>query len=269
MASEPEFPTSSQTPARQAIAPVIAQHVEDAIHLHQTRVGLCSAPNAKLLHLHRFDARLAAHLDGLKIAGAATWPLCEAALESLSEGAMFTATVRAIEDRRQDRLDRLFLLARADHDALNGLLSAFGWLNPSQLRGLVAALLTSSDPFRNLVGIAASAMHRVDPGLQSAYRFEDTNPAVRARAFRTAGELGKRELVSKLAAAIGEEDRACQFWGAWSAVLLGDRQNALECLKAAALIEATWQPCAFQLAMQAMSTADTHAMLRQLLPRPS
>jgi uncharacterized protein (TIGR02270 family) len=132
----------------------------------------------------------------------------------------------------------------------------------------VSALLASTDPLRRLTGIAASAMHRVDPGLVSAHRLEDTDAAVRARAFRTAAELGKRELVSSVAAFMNDEDSACQLWAAWAAVVLGDRESALDLLQTAAGAAGPMQQRALQLALLAMPIARAHEALRRLAQQP-
>jgi uncharacterized protein (TIGR02270 family) len=247
---------------------VVQQHVEDAAVLHNTRSALSEAPHVKLHHLRRFDDRLAAHLDGLAVAGEDGWPMCEAALEAPESGAMFTAAVRALEDKRSDRLDRLFALAATTPEGQSGLRAAFGWVEPHQLQGVVAPLLASTDPLRRLIGIAASAMHRVDPGLVSARRLEDADPVVRARAFRTAAEIGKRELVSSLAAAINDDDPGCQLWAAWAAVVLGDRESALELLQTGAGSAGPMQQRCLQLALLAMPLVGAHAALRQLAQQP-
>jgi uncharacterized protein (TIGR02270 family) len=52
---------------------------------------------------------------------------------------------------------------------------------------------------------------------------------VRARAYRTAAELGRRELVSRLGA-LETDQPECRFWACWAAVLLGDQRAALEAL---------------------------------------
>lgn len=247
---------------------VVQQHVEDAAVLHNTRSLLSDAPHVKLHHLRRFDDRLAAHLDGLAVAGEDGWPMCEAALDPPEPGAMFTAAVRALEDKRTDRLDRLIALAATAPEGQSGLRAAFGWVEPQELQGVVGPLLASTDPQRRLIGIAASAMHRVDPGLVNARRLEDADPAVRARAFRTAAELGKRELVSTVAASINDDDPACQLWAAWAAVVLGDRESALDLLQTGAGSAGPMQQRCLQLALLAMPLGGAHAALRQLAQQP-
>src|SRR4029077_11197801 len=136
--------------------------------------------------------------------------------------------------------------------------SAFSWLEREKLRGVVADLLRTDEPGRRLAGVAASAVHRVDPGIVPARRLEDADSLVRARSIRAAGELGLRALVSAIAGAIADEDPACRFWAAWSAVLLGDRHKALEFLKAAGTAGDSSQQRALQLATLAMPLDENH-----------
>jgi uncharacterized protein (TIGR02270 family) len=253
---------------RPVVTAVLEQHTDDAAILHATRTRLTKAPHINLRFLRRFDDRLAAHLDGLAVAGDDAWALCETRLESPHASSAFIAAIGAIQNPHADKLDKLIALSQAVPECAPGLISAFGWLDREHLRGVVAKLLGSTDPARRVVGIAASALHRIDPALVAARRLEDADPEVRARAFRTAGELGKRELVSMLAAAILDEDSTCQFWAAWSSVLLGDRQNGLEQLKAVASKEAAPQSRALQLALQAMPVAAAHGMLQQFALDP-
>lgn len=252
-----------------AVRIVLEQHVGDAAALYSARTGLTGAPHVRLRHLLRFDERLAAHLDGLAEAGEQAWPVCEAALETSPAGAVFTAVVRALSDRRADRLSRLLALSATFPAAARELLSAFGWLEAEALRGVVAELLDSPDAAARLTGIAACAMHRVDPGLTGRRSLEDPDPAVRARAWRTAGELGKRELVSTAAAAMAHEDPACRFWTAWSAVLLGDKQRGLEVIAQIASVPGPFRSRALQLTIQAMSVSPAHQLLQAVARDPA
>ncbi len=252
---------------REVIPIVLQQHAEDSALLHAARTLLVGAPHARLLHLRRFDRRLEGHLDGLAVAGERAAPYLDAALEQPSAGAVFAATVQAIEIGAADgtvRLDRLLALSEVLAGSRRGLLAAFGWLESDRLRGIVAQLLKSANPTRRFVGVAACAMHRVDPGITTARRFEDESPLVRARAWRTAGEIGKRELVSTAAAAIVDDDPACQFWAAWSAVLLGDKHNALDVIASIAAVPGPFRARAFQLTLQAKGIQSAHGWLAGL-----
>jgi hypothetical protein len=114
---------STRTPT---LPSVIEQHAQEAVALRHRRTHVGSASGTKLAHLGDLDARLEAHLDGLSIAGEPAWAYCEAQLEQLSRGSVFTAAVRAIEEGRQDRLARLIAVAALDPNAGRGLVSALG-----------------------------------------------------------------------------------------------------------------------------------------------
>jgi uncharacterized protein (TIGR02270 family) len=243
---------------------VVEQHADEAAMLYLHHTILCHAPHVTLRDLRRLDDRLAAHLDGLAIAGEHAWPFCEAALDPPSPGPVFTAAIGAIAERDQAKLDRLFALAKASPVSVNGLKSAFGWLEGEQLKGIVAVLLGSEDWLRRAVGIAACAMHRVDPGIISARRLQDPAAEVRARALRAVGEIGCADAGPACVAAIRDEDSECRFWSAWSSVLLGNRGDALQSLTDACLHSNPRRPRAFCVALQAMSVGAGHDVLRQL-----
>jgi uncharacterized protein (TIGR02270 family) len=248
---------------------VVQQHADDAAALATNRKALSSAAHVNLQRLHRADRRLMAHLDGLGLAGGYASPFCDALLESPSSGSVFTLAVRALEDRDQSRLDQLIAVAQAVPGAPDGLLCALGWVERTRLHGTVASLLRDRDAFRRMAGVAACAIHRVDPGLVSGEHLQDVHPTVRARSFRTAGELGLSGLASSCAAASrGVDHPDIQFWAAWSAVLLGDRLVAIDVLMKRGLLPGAHRTRAFRLSLQAMSASATHGILQELARDP-
>jgi uncharacterized protein (TIGR02270 family) len=261
-------PTQAHRTPPLIVGPVLQQHVEDAAILHSTRSALTRAAHVKLPHLHRFDERLAAHLDGLDIAGHGCKPMCEAALDVPSPGPMFVATTRALASRDLLWMQRLIALAEAVPESRGGLASAFGWAERAQLEGIVADYLRSTNAAERAIGVAACAIHRVDPGLGAGRLLEDSDTRIRARAYRAAGELGKREFVSRLGGAIRDEDPACAFWAAWSAVLLGDRMDALDVLEQVSTADGPSRTRAFDLALITLSGARAHDYLRALASDP-
>jgi uncharacterized protein (TIGR02270 family) len=233
---------------------------------------LTNAPHVRLKHLARFDERLAAQLDGLFVAGDQVWSACSAELERPSAGAVFAIAVLALEYGNLEQLTRMCALAEAEPPLRRGLLAAFGWSEPRRLRGIVAGLLNSPSPFRRFVGVAASAMHRADPGIATQRRTEDPDALVRARVLRAVGELGLHQMVSSLGAAAEEEsDPLCRFWAAWSAVLLGDRERALTGLTHMAGdldLSTALRKRAFQLSLLARNARAGHELLRQFARGP-
>ncbi len=246
---------------RYVIPEVLEQHAEELAHLRSMRRINVRAPHIKLKHLGRLDERIAAHLDGLLEAGDEAWPYCAALLELATAGNLFAVTVVALLNRQRAPLERLFAIVEAAPAAARGMLSAFGWVSVPALHGIGRELLSSNVPIRRLTGLIACSVHRVDPGLATGRYLEDPDPLVRARAWRAAGEIGKRELVSTAAAAISDDDPGCQFWAAWSAVLLGDKHNALQVIADAGAAPGPLRARAFQLAIQAMTAQAAHGWL--------
>jgi uncharacterized protein (TIGR02270 family) len=248
---------------------VLRQHAVEVASLHVARTTLTEAPHTKLYQLSSVDERLSAHLDGLAVADKEAWPFCESTLEELSAEGIFTTAVRAIESGQHGKLDPLFALVQ-DRPALrDGLASAFGWTEARLLQGLVTSLLKSSEGGKRLVGIAACAAHGVDPGLASRRLIHDPAPYARARAFRSAGELGRSELVSTCSAATTDDNDECRFWAAWAAVLLGERNRALRALTDLGLAPGGQRERAFLLSLQAMDIAAGNLVLQRLAKDPA
>lgn len=243
---------------------VISQHAEMTAHLYGVRNGLIHAPHVKVEHLLRIDKRLAAHFDGLTISGESGASVCMQALDNPDPGVMFAVAVGTIERQDQTGLARLHALAGAAPEVRSGLIAAFGWASAAVLQGIVARSLSSDDPLARLVAVAACALHRVDPGLASARRIMDTNPLVRARALRTAGEIGCGEVVSACEAALRPDDPDIRFWAAWSAVLLGNRGGALDAVIRAGQAPGAHRARAFRLSLQAMKIPAVRGVLQDL-----
>jgi uncharacterized protein (TIGR02270 family) len=247
---------------------VISQHAEMAAHLYGVRTQHAHAPHVKLRYLLRIDHRLAAHCDGLKVSGEAGASMCLRALDNPDPGAMFAAAVGTIERQDQDGLARLQALAGARPEVRSGLIAAFGWVERAALQGIVVRSLSSDDPLVRLSGVAACALHRVDPGLASARRVMDANPLVRARALRTAGEIGCLDVIRACEAGVGDDDPDVQFWSAWSAVLLGNRAAALERLTDAGHTPGLYRARAFRLSLLSMENGAAHHVLKDLAADP-
>jgi uncharacterized protein (TIGR02270 family) len=251
------------------IGAVVQQHVDDSAGLRTLRSVLVRAPHVTLRQLAGLDQRLEAHLDGLALAGEHAWQFCDEALAAPTKGGVFTAGVRALQERAQSRLDRLFLVAEAVPETRAGLASALGWVGPENLQGIVVDLLGSADELRRLIGVAACSMHRVDPGIASGRRLSDPSPEVRARVLRTIGELGLRDLANMCTAAATDDHPACGFWGAWAAIMLGERGRPLQVLTRTATTDGPHRMRAFVLALQVMNTSAAHEWLKTLAADPA
>ncbi|RYF35429.1 MAG: TIGR02270 family protein [Comamonadaceae bacterium] len=250
---------------RRPVPAVLAQHVADAAVLRNTRSLLVRAPHVRLHQLARLDERLAAHLDGIAVAGDVGARLVQAALENPQSAEVFVAGVGAIEGRDPAALERLFALVEALPGSRAGLASAFGWVQGASLRGITQKLLQSPGVLQRQMGLSACGMHGVDPGdafLDAALR--DGSPALRATGLRVAAQMGKVEWLGRCVAAIDDEDAGCSAEAARAATLLGNRGRALTALQHALLTAGPQQQGALDLLLKIGPPADTRAVIGTL-----
>ncbi len=248
-----------------AVPTILAQHAEEAAFLWLLRDEAVGAPHHDLDDLARLDERVEAHLDGLRVAGDAGWDICEDALAMEEAGEVFAAAVLAFESDARSRLGPVFEAALADPEAeaYRGLVSALGWVEWPQAWPHIERLLDDTRPERRRAGIAGCAIWRADPGAVLAFAMADADPALRARAFGAAGELGRVDLVDGLRAQFADDDETCRFPAARSAVLLGDR-SAFTTLAAFARPDTPFAEPAIELCARAMPAADAMNWLRDL-----
>ena len=248
---------------------VVQQHAEEAATLRNTRSFLVSAPHVRLYQLRRLDDRIAAHLDGLAVAGEYGSKLARAALENPGRGETFTAAVRAIEDRDAVGLEKLLAIAEALPASQAGLISAFGWVATASLRGITKALLESPNAFRRQIGLAACAMHQVDPGAVAAAALIDADAALRARALHVIADRGRVDLLPACMNAMADEDTRCAYEAARAAALLGDRRASVAALHRIASAPRPWRSCALGLTLKLHAPAEAHAVLKALSQNPA
>ncbi len=247
---------------------IVEQHCEEAAVLSNIRSALVHAPHVRLHHLRRTDDRVAAHLDGLAVAGTAGDQLCAQALAEPGRGEVFTATVRAIESKDRASFNRVMAVATAMPRLEAGAFAGLGWTSAQHLQGVIKNFLESAEPSLRRFGVVACALHRVDPGPALDRSLDDKDVALRARALRTIGELGRRDLLPAARAALTDDDEICRFWAAWTAVMLGDRAAGLDRLIADCHHAGPLRLKAMRAAFGAMDGASAHSLLRTMAKDP-
>ncbi|MEJ8857878.1 TIGR02270 family protein [Variovorax robiniae] len=245
---------------------ILGQHVDEMGFLWGLRAGRLDAPDSGLRALALLDQRLNAHARALSLAGDAARHCVQseeslAALSNSSAGQMFATAVRMIEDGNAAGLESLFPAAESMPQLGVGLRSAFGWVSAQYLRGTVRQLLASSHADRRCAGIVASAMHRIDPLKFLDAALSDDLAVLRARGLRTAGELGRTDLLADCIKALGDEDAECRFQAAHSAVLLGNRGAAIGALRESALADGPHRRAALQCLCRLVDPAQVRTLL--------
>jgi len=214
------------------------QYAEGVSTLWGQRDYAVRAPHYDFDDLLRHDERLAAHLDGLLVAGAAGAEIAVAEFEDFPlAGSAFAVAWLALESGDRAGFERLVDAVAgmeaeeppeppgaelaADHTLRRGVASAMGWVAPERLAGVVRDYLSADEGLRRWLGVAACALHRRDPGPALAGCLTDQDPAVTARAAKAAGELGRRDLIGPMVERTSDPDLSIAFWCAWSGSLLG------------------------------------------------
>lgn len=253
---------------RRAIAAVLDQHAEDAVMLRHIRSVQVRAPHVRLHHLQRLDERLAAHLDGLQVAGGAGLQNCLRLLDDPGAGQVFVAAVCVLQARSVAGLQHLLQLAQAVPEAEAGLVSALGWVDPTRLEGWTQPLLESPDPWHRRMGLAACAAHRVDPGPTLNEALAGTDVALRCRALRAAGSSGRIDLREAVLASLARTQSPQEhFEAARAALRLGAGATAIEAMLTVAQSPGPLADEALLMALQALPVNEAQAQVRTRAPQ--
>ena len=255
-------------PDKAVIPHIIDQHAEEASFLWLLRNNAVNAPHYDLGDLSKLDDRVEAHIDGLRIAGDYGWDACRENLQIKESGEVFTAAILALKGRSIERINQVYEVVGQVPETIDGLVSAFGWVEKEHLQGKVSGLLASSNPLWRQVGISACAIHRVDPGKYLEQAIFDEHIPLRVNALKVVGELGRVDLKITLLEQLNHKNNAVRFWAAWSSVLLGDRGSALNLLRLE--IESNSDYClpAMQVALPILDSESIKKTLKGLADNP-
>ena len=253
--------TASSKPP--VIADIVSQHAEEASFLWLLRDNAVRDPHYSLADLAELDERVEAHVDGLRIAGEAGWEICKEQLTWEEPGEVFAAATLAFEIGSEVYIDEMLETGTQSLELARGVISALGWLTYEQAQPYIQALYSSDDPIRQRIGIAATTVHRHDPGKILNEAAQTGEPIVRARALRAVGELGRSDLLDVCKSQLGDENEDCRFWGAWSVALLGDA-SVFASLKEVAQGEGSFAEEAANIVARCMSTSEALAWQRML-----
>ncbi len=233
------------------VADVLWQHVEGASFDWIIRDQLVDAPHCDLHDLFKSDQNIEAHLDGLHIAGDEGWKLAKEQLGYEEPGEVFAASVLALESGDEERLDEVLQVASKDVEPGRGFISAMGWVGMPGVEKHLQRLLKAEAPGLKRLAVSAYGILRVDPGNDLIREVETDDVHLRARVYKAAGELGRRDLLGVLGQGIESDDEACRFWAAWSSGLM-QQSYAVEALQKIAESSGRWSEKAADLAVRCM-----------------
>ena len=248
--------------------PVVEQHASEAAFLWTQRVKAVNASHYKLKHLGRVDARLHAHLRGLRVAGPAGWRVAETALGEISPGPMFVAAYLAFASREAQQMYRMLQLGLTDAALEGALLGALEWIGCATVRPALDQLCMSRVAAHRRIGLTALMAHRceADQELEKACRHED--PSLRALAFRSIGAMKRRELRNTAEPGLRDPDPHCRFWAGWSLAMHGDAAAAVGAYECAATLPSL-RRTALEMALRFGELSWARSLIRSLAGSPA
>jgi uncharacterized protein (TIGR02270 family) len=245
---------------------IVEQHAEEAAFLWLIHDAAVGAPHYLLWELAKLDDRLEAHIDGLRVAGDQGWEIAKGQLVEIGEpGEVFASGVLAFESGDPARIQDVLAVATAQPETVRGLVSALGWLTYEQASRHIKSFLAADDPVVKRVGIAASAIHRRNPGPTLVEAFATADPLLKARALRAAGELGLVDSHITLRVHLKAKDPTCRFWAAWSMALLSGHKDAVASLQAIAETGGPFSARAVRMAMRRLAPHDARIWIKRLI----
>jgi uncharacterized protein (TIGR02270 family) len=259
--------------------------VDGGAALWTLRESLARAPNARLADLVRQDERTHAFLqaaaNGCDVTRACAAELFneEARSGFPSAGVLFVAVslalVTAQPESLRDLLDGAQLseansLAAHDTDMPTrcaSTVSALAWAERREAMTAIGRLRIATEPSFRAIAIAALGARRSDVGPALLPALTDPSTLVRARTYRTIGELGRVDLLPQLASGLTDPDPECRYWSAWAAARMG----AAEPFNT--LAEIAWNKLpradqALDLLLRRLDVPQANAWLRQFARLP-
>ena len=204
--------------------------ISDAASAWRLRAAAISSASTRLFNLTKSDEKLSAILDVLRIAG--DWKTPEINRHEIDQGTIFVVVWRGIVSET----GRLFsdwlgtfgdATQKSDKSEMGrscipaALVSAFAWVGLTGAGQAIPHMQNPSSPFARATAVAALGARRADPGPLLPPALSDGSPLVRARAYRTTGQLGRRDLLPQLRPGLTDPDPECRFWSAWAAARMG------------------------------------------------
>jgi uncharacterized protein (TIGR02270 family) len=227
----------------------------EASFLWMLRSLAVDQPQQTVTDIAELEQRLASNLDALMNAPDTAWQACETLLESGGPGDFFTALVVAIRSHKTAAIHTTVKRGLTNPRALDGLVSALGWLPENLALPWIGKFLNGKDMKDKYLGVAACSIRRNDPGemLASILSREDCRRDAKLymRALRLVGELRRQDLMPALQVALSESNSDILFWAAWSSILLGQLAEVKQ-LRNVVLHRGPYQEWAIQLAFRVL-----------------
>ncbi|MDG4551250.1 MAG: TIGR02270 family protein [Candidatus Contendobacter sp.] len=211
-------------------------YFERIAEIWQMRHALATARYSLFHHLYEMDSYLKPYLEYLPEVPENFWRRIESSpVEKWKAGRLFVASFIALKNNRMQQLRRVIDITLARPRIDQGFISAFGWISPSLAKSKVQSLLNSRFARWRRLGMVVAMANHIDCKNSLERLVNDMDIDLNVIAVKLIGKLGYANLMPILLRGLRSRHEDQRFWAAWSAVLLGNRQTALEIIKGFAL----------------------------------
>jgi len=246
---------------------VVDQYFDEAAFLWSQRDAAVNSSIYSLPDLAYLDGRVEAHIDGLRVSGEYGWGLCEDGLDPMDPGTVFAATVIAFESGDKKRMETVMAAGYASVAAFRAMVSGLGWMETQRFNSVIGGLVRHKSRKYRRLGIAACGIRRINPKSYLDQAVNSGDLFLKSVALKTTGLLTRSDLLPSVKEELQNEDHACRFAAAKSALLLGDR-SALETMGAFAQTESAFTMAALDVALRLVDGQKARAWLQTLARNP-
>lgn len=249
---------------------IISRHAAESAFLWLLRSMAVNQPNYSLKDLAKLDNRLEAHLDGLRIAGDEGWEICKGELSFNEPGEVFTAAILAFESKKDERIREVINMALQNRELLGSIVSAMGWMQYKDVLEYIGQFWFENEPVLQQIGIAASAVHRMDPPDEVLLdSLKSADIYLKARTIEAIGELGKINMLQPLQNFFRNEVPAICFYAAKSAALLGNQHAPFLLREMLIKIDKPYMEEAVKTGIRKMNLRDANDWINELKEKPA
>jgi uncharacterized protein (TIGR02270 family) len=223
---------STLTSQRKRMPGVAERHADEVDFLWPMRDSATNSTAHDLDTLARWDERLDAHLDGLRFAGDHGWNAALDLLKSKAEqdkgwGSAFGAAWMAVEQADFEWFAAVLDLAvGGNRGGDKAIIAALAFASPERAQRFLRPLVTAKHAILQRMGIAAAAAHGHNLGEDLATALGGADSALRTRAARAVGQLGRRDLLRALEFLHDDSDPHCRYAAVWAGAVLSDSTAA-------------------------------------------
>lgn len=221
---------------RPHVKSILEQHVEEAAFCWLRREDALWRPSLNLNQLDRFDQRLDAHLEGLRLAVDSAWPYALKRMRQWKTAdEVFAASYLAIQAGDEDQLSTIATVVQANSNAIAGIAAALQWTlllsGKEKALPVIQFFWKQQDAIKSAVIDTALQIPEVNVNAILTTAIHSTDITLRIKAFEAIGNYHLTEFKPALHDALGDPEPLCRLAASTSLAIMGNPEYQQETAK--------------------------------------